>query len=363
MVGFGFNTSTTFDFNKDGKMDMIFTNGWENQNYSNYDSRFGFVKMRDYYYKNNPSNYIEYRANGGYPTSAFYYQADGTFKNGNKLFDMLKKIPENESKVIMADIGDGTKKKIWEVTKRYEQTEFNDDETCVGYAVDVFQESINKTFREYLVNYTYLTRILENYGFILATADDLNNLHSDIRASTGFFRDLFNNMNDDIKNTPSLKATYKEAPNMSDGERTISFLNRYFIYKKVRKVSDAEKVALSLQHKTVDEVMDEARGSVTAKKAVTKALAATAQASAAQATKPKIKINRIQKSKVVPEMSVITEEQPATAQASAAQQATAAQQASSVQQASAVQQEPPTVNRLKGTIKLAKIPKKKDSVL
>ena len=87
LVGFGFNTSTTFDFNKDGKMDMIFTNGWENQNYSNYDSRFGFVKMRDYYYKNNPSNYIEYRANGGYPTSAFYYQADGTFKNGNKLFD------------------------------------------------------------------------------------------------------------------------------------------------------------------------------------------------------------------------------------------------------------------------------------
>ena len=86
-VGFGFNSSTTFDFNKDGKMDMVFTSGWENQNYSNYDTRFGLVKMRDYYYKNNPSNYIESRANGGYPTSAFYYQADGTFKNGNKLFD------------------------------------------------------------------------------------------------------------------------------------------------------------------------------------------------------------------------------------------------------------------------------------
>ena len=87
LVGFGFNASTTFDFNKDGKMDMIFTNGWENQNYSNYDSRFGFVKMRDYFYKDNASNYLESRANGGYPTSAFYYQTDGTFKNGNKLFD------------------------------------------------------------------------------------------------------------------------------------------------------------------------------------------------------------------------------------------------------------------------------------
>ena len=87
LVGFGFNTSTVFDFNKDGKMDMIFTNGWENQNYSNYDSRFGFVKMRDYFYKDIPSNYIESRANGGYPASAFYYQSEGTFKSGNKLFD------------------------------------------------------------------------------------------------------------------------------------------------------------------------------------------------------------------------------------------------------------------------------------
>jgi hypothetical protein len=41
---------------------------------------------------------------------------------------------------------------------------------------------------------------------------------------------------------------------MSDGERTISFLNRYFIYKKVRKVSNAEKVSLDLQDKTEVEV-------------------------------------------------------------------------------------------------------------
>ena len=87
LLGFGFNRSTVFDFNKDGKMDMIFTNGWENQNYSNYDSRFGFVKMRDYFYKDNPLNYIETRANGGFQTSAFYYQTEGGFKRGNNLFD------------------------------------------------------------------------------------------------------------------------------------------------------------------------------------------------------------------------------------------------------------------------------------
>jgi len=87
LLGFGFNRSTVFDFNKDGKMDMIFTNGWENQNYSNYDSRFGFVKMRDYFFKDNPINYIESRANGGFQNSAFYYQSNGSFKRGNNLFD------------------------------------------------------------------------------------------------------------------------------------------------------------------------------------------------------------------------------------------------------------------------------------
>ena len=208
----------------------------------------------------------------------------GTSYDGEKLFNMLKNVKENESKVIMdTDERTGEKKKIWELTKRYEQTEFSDDESCLGYAVDVFQESINKTFREYLVNYTYLTRILENYGFVLASVDDLKNLHSGFTAPTGFFSDLFNKMQDEIKKNPQAQRNYKKAPDMSDGERTISFLNRYFIYKKVRKVSDAEKVSLNLQHKTVDEVRDEARGSLTAKQSVKEALKAQASAAPASA--------------------------------------------------------------------------------
>jgi SAM-dependent methyltransferase len=243
----------------------------------------------------------------------------GTSYDGEKLFKMLKNLPENDSKVIRAvNEKTGDEKKIWELIKRYDRDEFNDDETCVGYAVDVFQESINKTFKEYLVNYTYLTRILENYGFVLATTEDLHNLQSEFTQPTGFFGDLFNKMNDELKRNPSDRASYGDAPNMSDGERTISFLNRYFIYKKVRKVSDAEKVSLNLQHKTVDEVMDEARGSLTAKQSVTKALSAAPQAPqapqapAAQAPagqpKPKIKINKQPAKK---KLSTIAESQPA----------------------------------------------------
>jgi SAM-dependent methyltransferase len=224
----------------------------------------------------------------------------GTSYDGEKLFNMLKKLPKNESKVIMdVDEKTGNRKKIWELTKRYDQTEFNDDESCVGYQVDVFQESINKTFPEYLVNYTYLTRILENYGFVLASAEDLKNLHAKFTTATGFFSDLFHKMQDEIKDNPQAERKYEKAASMTDGERTISFLNRYFIYKKVRKVSDAEKVSMNLQHKTVTEVRDEARGSLTAKQAVKEALsqepepAAPAPAPAAsKKPRPTLKLNK-----------------------------------------------------------------------
>jgi hypothetical protein len=217
-----------------------------------------------------------------------------------------------------------------ELTKRYDRADFKDDETCVGYAVDVFQDSINKTFREYLVNYTYLTRILENYGFVLASPEDLRNLRAEFTASTGFFGDLFNKMNDEIKQNPQVRASYKDAPLMTDGERTISFLNRYFIYKKVRKVSDAEKVALNLQHKTADEVMDEARGSLTAKQAVSKALASETLASevAPLAVPATVVKTRTIKPKTIaqkPKLSTIGENTPTVEPSQAAQvQASAA---------------------------------------
>jgi hypothetical protein len=39
--------------------------------------------------------------------------------------------------------------------KQYDASEFLDDESCVGYGIDVYQESINQTFSEYLVNYNF----------------------------------------------------------------------------------------------------------------------------------------------------------------------------------------------------------------
>jgi hypothetical protein len=183
----------------------------------------------------------------------------GTSYDGKDMFNMLKRVKENESITIANAVGANAvgsgSGKIWEVTKRYNHTEFENNISCLGYGIDVYQESINKTFREYLVNYEYLTQLLENYGFVLLKRDELKG--QPINESTGLFSDLFMRMNEDIKRNPRLAREFKEASTMTAGERQISFLNRYFIYKKVRKV-DTENVFLGLTNRTVlDEKTEE----------------------------------------------------------------------------------------------------------
>lgn len=175
----------------------------------------------------------------------------GTSYDGKLMFNRLKHLKENES---ISIIEEG--KKIWEVTKKYDRTDFEDNGSCVGFAIDVYQESINKTFKEYLVNYDYLTRVLENYGFVLLSKKETN--EKNLPNSTGLFSDLFTSMNSEISASINKRMAYEygKAPLMSVNERTISFLNRYFIYKKVRNV-DADKVSLDFLHKTVDDEKDE----------------------------------------------------------------------------------------------------------
>ena len=174
----------------------------------------------------------------------------GTSYDGKLMFNRLKHLKENES---ISIIEEG--KKMWEVTKKYDRTDFDDNGSCVGFAIDVYQESINKTFKEYLVNYDYLTRVLENYGFVLLTKKETN--EKNLPNSTGLFSELFTIMNNEISASTNKRMAYEygKAPLMSVNERTISFLNRYFIYKKVRNV-DADKVSLELLHKTVDDEKD-----------------------------------------------------------------------------------------------------------
>jgi hypothetical protein len=122
----------------------------------------------------------------------------------------------------------------------YDQTGFPDEDMSLGYSINVFQESINQYFREYLVNFEYFTRIMEDYGFALVTKDEAK--HMNLPNGTGMFSELFTLMELELKGKMKNQANYRKAIFMSPEEKRISFMNRYFVFKKVRDV-DVKKMA------------------------------------------------------------------------------------------------------------------------
>ena len=162
----------------------------------------------------------------------------GTAYDGKMVFNLLNKVKTGESIQIMEN-----GKKIWEVTKSYGSDQFEDDSSCIGYKIDVFQESINQTISEYLVNFDYLNRVFESYGFKIIDRDEAKELG--LPEGSGLFSELFVNMMEEIKINKNKAKDYGNAPSMSSFEKKISFLNRYFVYKKIREVN-TEKVELEM---------------------------------------------------------------------------------------------------------------------
>jgi hypothetical protein len=141
--------------------------------------------------------------------------------------------------------------KMWEIKKQYDSDEFQNNISSLGHRVDVYQESINKTFAEYLVNYEYLTQLLENYGFVLLERDDARSLG--LPESMGNFDQLFYEMQSQIKNRRLRSSDIQSALEMTPDEKKISFLNKYFIFKKVREVN-AEEVSRVLTGSSVAQI-------------------------------------------------------------------------------------------------------------
>lgn len=145
----------------------------------------------------------------------------GTCYDGEKIFNMLQTKTIGQQITLIKD-----ETKIWELTKQYNKDYFLPDETSLGYGIDIYQESINKSFREYLVNFSFLRKIMLLYGFNLV--DNLG-----------------------IKSIDSFESLWNNQP-LSNEEKQISFLNNYFIFKKISDVDivNIEKIVFKNINKT-----------------------------------------------------------------------------------------------------------------
>ena len=183
-----------------------------------------------------------------------------TCYDGRSIFNMLKRKEEGESKEIYVD-----DKKVWSVTKRYDSSSFDDNESCLGYKIDVYQDSINQTLPEYLVNYDFLTSTMDKYGFTQLTRDEARQMK--LPEGSGMFSELFNAMENEVKRNPEKVNDYKDALYMREYEKDISFLNRFFIYKKT-STRNAEKLTKALLDQLPDEIAFEQAGTMLAREAV-----------------------------------------------------------------------------------------------
>ena len=186
-----------------------------------------------------------------------------TCYDGRTIFNLMKKKEKGESKEIYVD-----DKKVWSITKQYDSSTFDDNESCLGYQIDVYQDSINQTLPEYLVNFDLFTSTMDKYGFTLITRDEAR--HMKLPEGSGMFSELFNSMESEVKRHPEKHNDYKDALKMRDYEKDISFLNRFFIYKKT-STRNAEKLTRALLDQLPDEEAIEFAGTILAREEVKKA--------------------------------------------------------------------------------------------
>ena len=217
-----------------------------------------------HYFFKDKDTIIEFLKNVAETTSLNGYFI-GTCYDGKLIFDLLKKIEKGNS----VQINDtDSKVKIWEIKKEYSEESFPDDSSCLGYKIDVFQESINQMITEYLVNFDYLNRLMEDFGFKVISREEAKQLG--LPEGNGLFSELYMIMLEEMKKNKysGSGSEYGEANNMSSYEKKISFLNRYFVYKKIRHIN-TDKVLINDDNDEIEEsVVAESEPSIQIKETV-----------------------------------------------------------------------------------------------
>jgi hypothetical protein len=209
-----------------------------------------------YFFKNKNTvhqfmrNVSECTKQGGYFIATCY--------DGKTIFEKLKRsgaknmenMEDDSTKESILILTKDKQKKMLEITQLYHETTFDENEPCLGYAIDVWQESINKSFVEYLVNYKYVVKLMLNYGFDLLLPNEVATIG--LANSSGLFSELYDKMVANVKN----KLNFQTAINMTSEEKEISFMNRYFVFKKNRTIENTNLVQRTMNEIEEDDNSD-----------------------------------------------------------------------------------------------------------
>jgi hypothetical protein len=153
----------------------------------------------------------------------------GTCFDGETVFNRLN--ASNNGTLTYVHEDDKKEKHILlDIQKKYIATGFPANEGSLGYKINVFMESIGQYIPENLVHYGFLRNILAKYGFELVES-------------------FIGKDNSGSKMFDKLYKSYLDTPGKSklnESEKNISFMNRYFMFKKVREPDEGYLKGLNI---------------------------------------------------------------------------------------------------------------------
>ena len=123
----------------------------------------------------------------------------GTTYDGMEVFKLLKSKQIKKGESISYSADNQPDDTIWQVTKQYDKEDFIPDDSCLGYKIDVYQDSINKVFSEYLIHYPYFKRRMEENGFEEVSVGFTSLLFSDL------FKQMTHQVKKDRKNNKNAR--------------------------------------------------------------------------------------------------------------------------------------------------------------
>jgi mRNA (guanine-N7-)-methyltransferase len=136
---------------------------------------------------------------------------------------------------------------MWKIEKNYgtPKIQFTDKKALYGKEIDVFVKTIGRNHKEFLVNFKYFDKIMEEYGFSLVSRKPFEE----------YYNELIEEKNIASYDPKELKKNIEMAKNMSEDEKRFSFLSSGFIYKKERNSSDSlfKKLVELMEKKDVKE--------------------------------------------------------------------------------------------------------------
>jgi hypothetical protein len=147
----------------------------------------------------------------------------GTTFDGERIYNELKETDTISGKEYSGEL-------MWKIDKKYNSNKFSftDKKGNFGKQIDVLVKTIGVVHPEYLVNFKYMTKIMEEYGFSMVFIKPFEELYNELIEG----KNLMN------QNEKDFQKCVEETKKMSESEKTFSFFSSAFMFKKEKNSSD-----------------------------------------------------------------------------------------------------------------------------